>query len=112
MDDPARAAYCLMHGRVVHGFQLRAEDGGERQRLTSALTSGVGIAILHAASATSPAHGNLRIGIVGLGVGTIAAYGKPGDILRFYEINPDVIRIASDRRYFSFSERFSRPNRM
>jgi spermidine synthase len=39
---------------------------------------------------------------VGLGAGTIAAYGKPGDVLRFYEINPDVIRIASDRRYFTF----------
>jgi hypothetical protein len=102
MDDPARAAYRLMHGRVVHGFQLRAE--GDRRTPTSYYgpTSGVGMAILHTVSARSRAQGNLRIGIVGLGVGTIAAYGKPGDILRFYEINPDVIRIASDRRYFSF----------
>lgn len=102
MDDPARAAYNLTHGRVVHGFQLRAED--ERRTPTSYFgrASGVGLAIVHAASTTSRSQGNLRIGIVGLGVGTIAAYGKPGDILRFYEINPDVIRIAGDRRYFSF----------
>jgi hypothetical protein len=102
MDDPARAARCLVHGRVVHGCQLRAE--GERRTPTTYFgpTSGAGIAILHAASAPSRAHANLRIGIVGLGVGTIAAYGEPGDILRFYEINPDVIRIASDRRYFTF----------
>jgi hypothetical protein len=102
MDDPARAAYNLTHGRVVHGFQLRAED--QRRTPTSyyGRESGVGLAILHAASTTSRSQGNLRIGIVGLGAGTIAAYGKPGDVLRFYEINPDVIRIASDRRYFSF----------
>ena len=102
MDDAARAAYCLKHGRVVHGCQLRAE--GERQTPTTyyAAASGVGIAILQAASNVSATHGTLRIGIVGLGVGTIAAYGKPGDILRFYEINPDVIRMASDRAYFTF----------
>jgi hypothetical protein len=102
MDDPVRAAYRLMHGRVVHGFQLLAT--GDRRTPTSYFgpTSGVGVAIRHGISATSRAHGTLRIGIVGLGVGTIAAYGRPGDIFRFYEINPDVIRIASDRRYFSF----------
>ena len=102
MDDPARAAYNLTHGRVVHGFQLRAED--ERRTPTSyyGRESGVGLAIVHAASATFRSQGSFRIGIVGLGAGTIAAYGKPGDVLRFYEINPDVIRIASDRRYFSF----------
>lgn len=102
MDDPARAAYFLVHGRVQHGFQLRAE--GDQRTPTSYYgpNSGVGIAILHAVSVTSYAQRNLRIGIVGLGVGTIAAYGKPGDILRFYEINPDVIRFANDRRYFRF----------
>ena len=45
-----------------------------------------------------------RIGVVGLGVGTIAAYGKPGDLIRFYEINPAVIRLAATgpRRMFTF----------
>ncbi len=102
MDDPARAAYRLMHGRVVHGFQLRAE--GDRRTPTAyySSTSGVGVAILQSALEVSRAHRGLRIGIVGLGTGTIAAYGKQGDLLRFYEINPDVIRIASDPRYFSF----------
>jgi hypothetical protein len=40
--------------------------------------------------------------VVGLGVGTLAAYGNPGDYIRFYEINPEVTRIANDARYFSF----------
>ncbi|HWI13941.1 MAG TPA: fused MFS/spermidine synthase, partial [Burkholderiales bacterium] len=35
-----------------------------------------------------------KVGVVGLGAGTLAAYGKPGDVYRFYEINPQVIRIA------------------
>jgi spermidine synthase len=60
------------------------------------------MAIRRAASEALRTQGNLRIGVVGLGVGTIAAYGKPGDTLRFYEIDPDVIRIASDQRYFTF----------
>jgi len=38
--------------------------------------------------------------VVGLGVGTLAAYGKPGDSLRFYELDPNVIALA--RRDFSF----------
>ena len=102
MDDPARSAYRLMHGRVIHGFQLRAE--GERRTPTAyySSTSGVGIAILQSALEVSRAHRGLRIGIVGLGTGTIAVYGRQGDLLRFYEINPDVIRIAGNPRYFSF----------
>ena len=39
---------------------------------------------------------------VGLGVGTIASYGRPGDAIRFYEIDPNVIAFAQDSRYFSF----------
>ena len=49
-----------------------------------------------------PVDENLRIGVVGLGVGTLAAYGNPGDYIRFYEINPEVTRIAKDARYFSY----------
>jgi hypothetical protein len=38
----------------------------------------------------------LKIGVVGLGVGTVSAYGRPGDTIRFYEINPEVIRLAAE----------------
>ncbi len=43
---------------------------------------------------------NLRIGVVGLGVGTLASYGRAGDYIRFYEINPEVTRIANE--YFTY----------
>jgi hypothetical protein len=46
----------------------------------------------------------LRVGAVGLGAGTIAAYGKPGDYFRFYELNPDDIRLAysGEPLYFTY----------
>lgn len=53
--------------------------------------SGVGL-LLRQLPANRPSH----VGMVGLGVGTLAAYGRPGDQYRFYEINPDVIRLAHE----------------
>ena len=92
-------AHQLTHGKTAHGFQFLA---GERRGLPTtyyAEKSGVGLSIL-----SHPARpGSLRIGALGLGVGVIAAYGQPGDVIRFYEINPDVIRIAEgEGGYFSF----------
>jgi spermidine synthase len=51
--------------------------------------------------ARDPRQRSLRVGAIGLGVGTIAAYGLPRDYIRFYEINPAVIEIASGR-YFTY----------
>jgi hypothetical protein len=101
-NDPQRAAFSLTHGRVLHGFQLRAP--AERRTPTAyyGTDSGVGRAILGSASESAIGRRHLHIGVVGLGVGTSAAYGQPGDAIRFYEINPEVIRIANDRRYFTF----------
>jgi hypothetical protein len=109
--DPAWEAYALRHGDVVHGFQFRAES--KRRIPTSYFTeeSGLGIAFAQraqiAASAATP--GQLRaddiglsIGDIGLGIGTVAAYGRAGDTIRFYELNPEVVRLASDPRYFSY----------
>jgi hypothetical protein len=46
---------------------------------------------------------NIRVGALGLGIGVLASYGQPGDVFRFYEINPDVIQIAEGQGgYFSF----------
>ena len=106
-DQPDWRAYSLFHGRISHGYQFVSE--AKRRLPTSyyGLTSGVGLALVglqtHLSSGADPQ--NLRIGVVGLGVGTLAAYGNPGDYIRFYEINPEVTRIANDARYFSLPER-------
>ncbi len=101
---PESQAYSLFHGRTVHGFQFRMQA---RRRLPTGyygMTSGAGRVLTGLRSARSqPADpAKLRIGVVGLGVGTLAAYGKAGDYIRFYEINPEVIRIANDDRYFTY----------
>ncbi len=56
--------------------------------------SGIGIVLRECF--TSPK----RVGIVGLGVGTIAAYGKPGDVFRFYEINRQVVDISESLFFY------------
>jgi spermidine synthase len=45
----------------------------------------------------------VRIGVVGLGVGTLTAYGRPQDTIRFYELDPDVLAMA--RTHFSYLPR-------
>ena len=39
----------------------------------------------------------MRVGVIGLGTGTLAAYGREGDVFRFYEINPEVVRFAREQ---------------
>ena len=98
-DIPELRAYQLTHGTTVHGFQFQADNLRDLPTTFYTEDSGVGLSILN--HPTRP--GKLRIGALGLGGGVIASYGQPGDVLRFYEINPDVIQIAEGRNgYFSF----------
>ena len=85
----------LVHGVIMHGEQNMTADG-RRQPTTYYLpSSGVG-----AAMAARQARGAVRVGVIGLGAGTLAAYGRQGDLFRFYEINPQVISVA--RSQFTF----------
>ena len=79
----------LLHGTIMHGEQYLT--GPARRDLTSyyQVTSGVGKAI-----AAKQAAGPVRIGVIGLGTGTLAGYGRKGDVVRFYDINPAVVGIA------------------
>lgn len=83
----------LYNGSVLHGVQYL--DSGSSRRATTYYSMGSGVG-LELARLNSPA----KVGIVGLGIGTLAAYGKPGDAYRFYEINPLVIQLA--RTQFRF----------
>jgi hypothetical protein len=103
-NQPDWQAYALTHGRISHGFEFRSAAKRNLPTGYYGLSSGVGRALV-ALRERSPQPGDpvsLRVGVVGLGVGSLAAYARPGDRFRFYEINPEVIRIAKDRRYFSY----------
>jgi SAM-dependent methyltransferase len=85
----------LSHGTIIHGKQFLEEDRRDWPTTYYGPTSGVGLALIDAR-----ARGPVRVGVVGLGAGTLAAYGRPGDVFRFYDINPKVVELA--RTEFSF----------
>jgi hypothetical protein len=78
----------LRYGSTVHGFQYLDP---QRARLATGYygpRSGANIVIRN-----WPQH-PMRVGLVGMGVGTLAALAQPGDVYRFYEINPDVSKMS------------------
>jgi hypothetical protein len=90
-DDAVRR---LMHGVIMHGEQYLAPRRRMEPTTYYGATSGVGLAI--EALASRP----IRVGVIGLGTGTLAAHARPQDVYRFYEINPQVVDIA--REHFTF----------
>jgi SAM-dependent methyltransferase len=96
-DDRSRAALFLYHGSIIHGVQLLSPSRIDEPTSYYGRGSGVEMVLKRRQGARR------RIGVVGLGVGTLAAYGKPGDYFRFYEINPLVVQLASSR--FAFLKR-------
>lgn len=90
-----RHKFKLRHGRIIHGYQFR--EAAKRRLPTSYFgqDSGIGMALLHHPRRSEVKA--LRIGVLGLGVGTIAAYGRPEDTLRFYEINPEVVELSQGK---------------
>ena len=81
----------LMHGTILHGTQYLEPDLARRPTTYYTQTSGVGRALESMHPTTRP----LKVGVIGLGTGTLATYGSKGDIYRFYDINPAVIVIAN-----------------
>ncbi|MCK6447224.1 MAG: fused MFS/spermidine synthase [Planctomycetes bacterium] len=93
--DGSGAMRYLTHGGTRHGQQY--QDDARRREPTTYYGSSSGIGVLLGELASAPP---LRVGLVGLGAGVIAAFGRPGDVYRYYEINPAVITIA--KRDFTF----------
>jgi spermidine synthase len=85
----------LMHGTIQHGTQIFSDELRKTPTSYYAHESGVGLAIDKCCVGRPR-----RIGVIGLGSGTIAAYGQKGDVIRFYDINPRVEPIA--RNVFSY----------
>ncbi len=92
-------AHRLYHGQTLHGAQYQSSDLRKKPTTYYGATGG-GFAIL-----SHPAYTNgtpLHVGLVGLGIGTMACWGRTNDIYRFFEINPQVIKIASDTNTFTY----------
>lgn len=99
VGNPPRPAYLMVHGITVHGLQF--VDAVVRDLPTAYYVeqSGAALAILN-----HPRYAQgLRVGLLGVGTGTLAIYGQPGDVYRLYEINPIVVELAEGQGgYFSF----------
>ena len=93
---PGATLRTLTNGTIQHGTQIFGTDEQRKTPTTYyAPDSGVGLALRLCCAGRAR-----KIGVIGLGAGTIAAYGKPGDRIRFYEINPAVEPIA--RNVFTY----------
>jgi len=92
--EDADGVRTLAHGTTSHGKQRFSPFHTEPTEYYGR-RSGVGKAILAAGQ-----QGSLKIGVVGLGCGVLACYGRPGDAFDFIEINPSVIRIAQQQFTF------------
>ena len=97
-DLPASRLRTLAHGTTLHGQQ--STNPAYTREPTSYYGRGSGAAI--ALGQAQALYGqNARIGIVGLGTGTLACYKRPGESWRFFEIDPAVLRFSRNRT-FSF----------
>ena len=92
LSYPGATLRTLTNGTIQHGTQIFGTDE-QRKTPTSyyAEDSGVGLALRFCCQGRPR-----NIGVIGLGAGTLAAYGQPGDHIRFYEINPGVAPIAQN----------------
>ncbi|HEY3841139.1 MAG TPA: fused MFS/spermidine synthase [Bryobacteraceae bacterium] len=84
----------LIHGRIDHGEQLLADQYRHTPITYFCEESGIGKVMAARAKAAQ------RVGVIGLGCGTLAAYGRSGDTYRIYEINPVVPQLANT--HFSY----------
>jgi hypothetical protein len=91
-DDPYRL---LLNGRITHGYQFTDEGSSGRVTTYYGSPTGVGLAVQY-----FPLDENatgMRVGVVGLGVGTLAGYARTGDHYRLYEINQQVVDLSSQK---------------
>jgi hypothetical protein len=92
-------AYAMSHGITVHGLQFIKPEIRDLPTTYYVRDGGAGLALLNHPRAGK----GLKVGMLGLGTGTLAIYGQPGDEYRLYEINSIVVDLAQGQGgYFSF----------
>ncbi|MGM9487638.1 fused MFS/spermidine synthase [Ideonella sp. YS5] len=95
-NDRGDTVRTLYNGSIVHGTQIRSPDAARRLMPTTYYGAGSGVALAMKRFEGAPK----SVGVIGLGIGTLAAYGRAGDDFRFYEINPHSQLVAE--RDFSY----------
>jgi len=98
-DGTTEPAYAMSHGITIHGLQFIKPELRNIPTTYFIRESGAGLALLN-----HPRAGRgLKVGMLGLGIGTLAVYGQPGDEYRLYEINSIVTDLAHGQgSYFSY----------
>lgn len=91
-DNPLEHYYLLLHGKITHGMQFVDKEKATWATTYYGPTSGVGRAIN-----SLPKDRGRKLGLVGLGTGSLAAYVRRPDTMRIYEINPQVEQLAQSR---------------
>lgn len=100
VGDGAERERQIVHGTIIHGRQFLSPERRREATGYYRREGGGGRAI-----EAQMERGPVRVGVVGLGAGALAAYGRAGDTVRFYEINPAVIAMArQDFTYLSDSK--------
>lgn len=87
------AVRTLYHGTIKHGAEFLPPPIRMWPASYYGPPSGIGLALQNSPSPK-------RVGVIGLGVGTLSAYGHPGDTFHFYEINPQVVAIAYSQFFY------------
>jgi protein-L-isoaspartate O-methyltransferase len=96
-EDAQKRIRVLMHGTTTHGSQS-TDPGRRREPLSYYHRPGPVGDIFRA---LPPAAGR-RVAVIGLGAGVLAAYAGAGEEWTFYEIDPDIARVARDTNYFTY----------
>jgi protein-L-isoaspartate O-methyltransferase len=87
--DPGEHRLVLQHGGTTHGMQYTEPNLRHLPSTYYTATSGVGRLF----QADRP-NGGRKVAVVGLGTGSLSAWGRRGDTFRFYEINADIVKLA------------------
>jgi SAM-dependent methyltransferase len=95
-DTQENAKWRLLHGVITHGEQYRGERFKNLVTTYYGDQSGIGRAIMGTRETQGQARPQ-KVGLIGLGVGTLAAYGRKGDEYRVYELNPQVLDFAQNK---------------
>jgi hypothetical protein len=99
-EDDGETSLVMKQAGIDQGSQFVSPAKRNQPACAFTAASGVGHAIFRNAKRRANPDAPVRIGIVGLGAGMIAAHGRAGDLVRYYELNPSVADLTG--RHFSF----------